>query len=304
MPTLEELIRYVPADTEQRVSKAKERLNQVIREILRRETGLRPQMQDFPVRIVPGLPRELVKKELPASEPVLLLAPHLQVLRSIEDNSAQLIELLTRREFQPLIQAGECEALKVVQALAKRLAEKVEQAKLVQAILSVEGDVLGVYSLGSRRIELYWAVIGIVARLLGLAVEDLTAVVLAHELAHAYTHLGLDIDGEDWPMESFGQAPVELIEGLAQYYTARVAFDLSFRPGTERVWHAYEKLLDHQPAAYQVHKSWLDAYTPEMVRAAILKVRRMERPDLETFEAGLAEARAYIKGGSFQMRLL
>ena len=36
----------------------------------------------------------------------------------------------------------------------------------------------------------------------GFDVEALTYVVLAHELAHAYTHLGRDIDGNAWDTES------------------------------------------------------------------------------------------------------
>ena len=38
-------------------------------------------------------------------------------------------------------------------------------------------------------------VIGLVSEWLGCAVEDLAIVVLTHELAHAYTQLGADIEG-------------------------------------------------------------------------------------------------------------
>jgi hypothetical protein len=34
-------------------------------------------------------------------------------------------------------------------------------------------------------------------------VEDLAAVVLAHELAHGCTHLGRDIDGRRWDVKAF-----------------------------------------------------------------------------------------------------
>ena len=46
--------------------------------------------------------------------------------------------------------------------------------------------------------------------------------VLTHELAHAYTQLGADIDGRRWAAASFAKAETELKEGLAQYYTERV----------------------------------------------------------------------------------
>lgn len=67
--------------------------------------------------------------------------------------------------------------------------------------LSVNEDILGVYRFDVRglfddekavnraTIHLYWGVIGWVSELLGCDVEDLTIVVLTHELAHAYTQL-------------------------------------------------------------------------------------------------------------------
>jgi hypothetical protein len=39
-------------------------------------------------------------------------------------------------------------------------------------------------------------------------------VVLAHELAHAYTQLGADIDGRRWAAPSFAKAETALKEGL------------------------------------------------------------------------------------------
>jgi hypothetical protein len=63
--------------------------------------------------------------------------------------------------------------------------------------------VLGAYFFRIPQIRLYWVVIGIAARTLGVAVEALTIVVLAHELARAYTHLGRDIDNERWDTGHF-----------------------------------------------------------------------------------------------------
>jgi len=66
-------------------------------------------------------------------------------------------------------------------------------------------------------------VIGVCAGWLGVPVEELAAVVLAHELAHAYTHLGRDVDGRRWEAQAFRDGEHAPKEGLAQYYTARVA---------------------------------------------------------------------------------
>ena len=110
----------------------------------------------------------------------------------------------------------------------------------VPEILSVESDVLGVYEISPHhsrtrypppndgsprgdkepnpaRIRLFWAVIGVVAACRSWSVEDLTIVVLTHELAHAYTQLGADLDGRRWPPKAFSEADVSLKEGLAQH---------------------------------------------------------------------------------------
>ncbi len=66
----------------------------------------------------------------------------------------------------------------------------------------------------------------------GLRIEDLAVVTLAHELSHAYTHVGRDIDGGTWRDPGFRQSDLAVVEGLAQFYTAAVAQKLAMRaPG-------------------------------------------------------------------------
>jgi hypothetical protein len=62
-------------------------------------------------------------------------------------------------------------------------------------------------------------VISFMAGVLGVPVEALTVVVAVHELAHAYTHLGRDIDGKKWDTNTFSQVDPRTSEGLAQFYT-------------------------------------------------------------------------------------
>jgi hypothetical protein len=88
--------------------------------------------------------------------------------------------------------------------LAEELAECAAKAELLKRITQINEDILGVYMPTARlipdkgQIELYWVVIGAVARLLGVDTEALAVVVMAHELAHAYTHLGLDSNRNRW----------------------------------------------------------------------------------------------------------
>jgi hypothetical protein len=84
-----------------------------------------------------------------------------------------------------------------------------------------------------------------------------------------------------------------LKEGLAQYYTARVCRRLAAHaPGCAA---AYETLLPHQPEAYRVQRAWLEDFTPEEVRYAMIAVRRTARASLAEFEERLVAARREIR---------
>jgi hypothetical protein len=187
-----------------------------------------------------------------------------------------------------------------VRELAARLLDEAAKTDLVCWMLEADEDVLGVYEYGridgfpESSIELFWPVIGLCAGWLGTPVEDLTVVVLTHELAHAYTHLGRDIDGLRWASDAFGESDRALKEGLAQYYTARVCDRLTAQlPGCRA---AYGMLLPRQPRAYGAQIPWLVNCTPEEVRYAMLAVRREARASLEDFELRLEGARRAMRG--------
>jgi hypothetical protein len=159
---------------------------------------------------------------------------------------------------------------------ADRLLTKVEQFRLTQFILSINEDVLGIYDYGGTdpKVELYWGVIGLVAGDLNVSVEDLTCVVLAHEYAHAFTHVGSDANNASWDTRHFARTDHSVKEGLAQYFTELTCRQLKVRGA----YGAYEKLLEQQPPAYLVHLEWKE--NPEVVRLAMMKMRRMQRGDL------------------------
>lgn len=146
------------------------------------------------------------------------------------------------------------------------------------------------------KIRLYWGVIGLISRCIGCSSEDLTIVVLAHELAHAYTQLGADIDGRRWPVLKFHDTDLYVVEGLAQYYTDRVLRRLSNRFGG--ALDAYKRLLKLQPDAYKVHMQWVEEHTPEAVRLAMLEVRRKGLKSLDDFCDCLKAAEKQLNPGS------
>ncbi|MDB4775576.1 hypothetical protein OAG62_00480 [bacterium] len=108
--------------------------------------------------------------------------------------------------------------------------------------------------------------------------------VLIHELAHAYTHLGSDIDGMTWRDDDFRAAEKPVVEGVAQYYTWCVLESIS---ELHEARHAYEELVPRQPEAYQVHLPWTRRSDRERVRKAMLATRREGWRALQEFAVSL-----------------
>lgn len=81
--------------------------------------------------------------------------------------------------------------------------------------------------------------------------------VATHELAHAYSHLGRDIDGSRWETEAFARAELNIAEGIAQFYTEMICRKLRERfPAAEN---AYRALLEYQSGPYRIHEGWADS---------------------------------------------
>jgi hypothetical protein len=169
----------------------------------------------------------------------------------------------------------------VVKALVQMA--NVEHFDLARHVLKVNEDILGAFFFDphegekyyrtnySTDIRIYWGAIGLFARILGLSVEGLTVKVLAHEYAHAYTHLGFDRVGRRWSGKGFGASEHKLREGLAQYWTVIALKRLESR--VPDALSAYETLLPKQPNAYQSHVPWLKSYSPDTVAAALTLLR-------------------------------
>jgi hypothetical protein len=141
-------------------------------------------------------------------------------------------------------------------------------------------------------ISIYWGIIGLVAEWLPCKVEDLTIVALTHELAHAYTQLGADIEGRRWSALQFAQTDVALKEGLAQYYTHQVLKRLDARyAGALKV---FEAMLPKQHEIYRTHKPWVEDHSPEAVRRALIEVRRWKEKTVENFQRRLTQAQEQL----------
>lgn len=161
------------------------------------------------------------------------------------------------------------------------LLSALQQIEIRQKLGGVDEDILGAYFFRVPEVHLYWMVIGLVAGVLGITAESLTVVVATHELAHAYSHLGRDIDGTRWETEAFARADLNIVEGIAQFYTEVISRKLETR--NPPVFPAYKKLTDIQQGPYRVHEEWAkrksgDKDTPlpqagEIVRATLVQCR-------------------------------
>jgi len=166
-------------------------------------------------------------------------------------------------------------------------------------------DILGAYHFPEGQaswIALYWMPIAMFAAMLHVSIEDLTLVVLVHELTHGYTHLGRDIDGHQWHTVAFANSDAEITEGLAQFYTQVVVERLTARlPGPQQ---AFMRLLKLQSDPYQAHTEWLQDHRHhrgEAVRFALVAARHRSAITYAEWLRTLAETAANLSRQSNRM---
>lgn len=312
---LTDLLKRVPKEVEDRVRATRDRARTVLRDAIRAECRLsmKTEAEDtggsaqVPIEVSAGYPEVLTAVKFPDElQHILLLTRYRRSLADVAagtEGVLQLYEVLSdlpdSSDWTYIHPSDITDTREWVQEMLRRL----EMHDPVGKILAVNDDILGAYiyradvqdefATNNARIALYWCVIGLVSDWLGCSVEDLTVVVMAHELAHAYTQLGADIEGRRWPSHHFGKAETELKEGLAQFYTMRALQRLQGRfPGATD---AFEALLAKQPDPYHAHEPWVEHFSPEAVRQAMLEVRRWREGTLEQFTDRLARAGEQLK---------
>ena len=316
---LTNLIARIPPEVEAKVKRVLDKTRPVIQETLRTECRLWMRTSDeaeenkpgaqVRVKVSPGYPAILKDVTFPDDfQRVMLLGRYRLFLEQAREGIPPLLrlreELARQPNSEPWIQANEYELQSIVHWV-EELLKVLDQHDPLKTVLAVHDDILGAfeydardefaddYSVNRAVIRIYWGIVGLMTEWLGCTVEDLTIVVLTHELAHAYTQLGADIDGRRWPAHVFAKAETSLKEGLAQYYTARVLQRLERRYGG--ALKVYKALLRGQPEAYTSHVSWVKDFSPEAVRLAMLEVRRSKEGKLVDFNRRLDEAQKNLK---------
>lgn len=260
------------------VRQAAKRWNLWLRDCLRSETGLRisgeTEKITVSIRVVDGMPAGF-HKALDIEPGFLNLFMHLPLLRQTVQGLFYLQEAAD--DVSRFMNSAEYEqqSLFADDTISKlcRLVDTLEEKHALQRVCAIEEDVLGAYFLQSNMIEIYWMPITIVSRLAGVSAEALTVVVMAHELAHAYTHVGQDIDGNRWETTAMCKAELRIVEGIAQHYTAVACDKLAIKFPDAK--YAYENLVKLQPESYRVHLAWKDQYQNlgEVVRTTMMATR-------------------------------
>jgi len=154
----------------------------------------------------------------------------------------------------------------------EKLIHAVDASGIMEKLKRIGPDVFGAYYFYERRVELYWLSIGMYSLIYNTPVDELTIVVLTHELAHGYSHVGFDIDGNDWDTDAFSKTDLKIVEGIAQFYTEMICYDFF-----ERASKTFNNLLDKQEIQYYDYKNWFEPHEEnkyEKMRSTIRKVRK------------------------------
>ncbi|MGA7930784.1 MAG: hypothetical protein WCA20_32915 [Candidatus Sulfotelmatobacter sp.] len=236
--------------------------NNVIRDQLRNEMGLRLTVGDdaqaVPLRVVDGMPAmfgDLLSSLDPTVWGFLLRVRVLEsTLEGLRFTESEFPKLFIRPpgSLPTALPHGVSDARSFIEALTVWL----KKQQVQENIKRIQQDILWAYFFRVPEIFVYWMVIGIMSGVLGVPVDALAIVVATHELAHAYSHLGRDIDGGRWETEPFARAELDIVEGIAQFYTGVVCRKLQDRYPAAEV--AYRALLECQSGSYRVHHAWTD----------------------------------------------
>ena len=304
----------VPTDAEERVNRSYKQWNQIVRDHIRTETGLKLSDGDsrlaIPVRVVRGFPAKLAQLIDQYRDPVMwrLVMGQPKLGGLIQGLKFLLLgwEQFEKWPSLPEPAKNGHPVLDRALAIATSLQQAALAEKVVEQIREIHEDILGVYRFSPGQgsaVDLYWLPIAMVAAMLDVAIEDLTVVVLIHELTHGYTHLGRDIDGASWDDMGYRGSDLRVVEGLAQFYTAVISERLAVR--TPSLFRAYAALLSLQSGPYVVHQEWLSddrKQIGETIRFTLIAARSKGQVNYALWESLRGATSKSLKAATRQTR--
>ncbi len=261
--------------------------SQRFRDLLRARTGLNASFAKAGLALslsndIPDPIADLIRQ---ITHPVLRLKRLQPAMLTVLDESRRLGQFLFHdiREARVILELKDEDERTFFDYIEKlqNIIESLDRLRLQEQLKEIDLDCFGAYFPASQRASIYWIPIAIFAESIGVPIEHLTKVVLIHELAHGYTHVGRDINRKYWRTKAFIESEKKLTEGLAQYYTAVITKELRTFNEKPTVYEAYERLLGCQPENYQGHLAWLKMdlnLVGEAIRFAILEARQRDVP--------------------------
>ncbi len=148
-------------------------------------------------------------------------------------------------------------------------------------------DIFGCYFIKKHEIEIYILPCILFAKLHNLNLHNLIVIILAHELSHAYNHVGYDKDNLFWDV--FEKSDVYVAEGLAQYYTYTfIKYVSEYNP---LLMETFNTLLLEQPYPYNKFREWLGKDSYEAVFRTFIEMRRKKLFGIDDFEEILSESK-------------
>ena len=130
--------------------------------------------------------------------------------------------------------------------------------------------------------------------LVGNGCHYLALIVLAHEKAHVITHLGLDLDGQQWNTSDFHDCDINIVEGLAQHYTQHVCNVIE---SSNTLKDSFNLLLSDQSEPYRCFLKWLENEPgrDEKIRLTMLNTRKSRINNYQFFLEELSHSSKSIK---------
>jgi hypothetical protein len=250
-----------------------------------------------------ALPTFLEKKEIESGDEIAALLNTIKGrLNQLDKSGKSVRDFFNGHKENKDLKELQKDGVFQMESEVKRLIQIADSFKIIKFIFQhINEDILGIYKYPTSdddpdlidnttaTIKIYWGVIGLISANMNLDLAALTAVVTAHEYAHAYTHLGFDIDGNRWSNRGFANAEPLLKESLAQFYTFQIVQQLKKRIlGIE---YAFYALLKEQSPIYKKFTTWIDDYHAgqEQIRSVLIRLRLKGALNFEEFTHELKE---------------
>lgn len=317
----------VMPDAKRQVETVKDKWNSRVREMLRNETGLKFQRMEYsyahqsssnaegkeytkqaddsmkraPIKIVDGFPPPLVRHfaELSDQADILLRQKDFATTKATLDFASANFDRMLKYFKEPSGRVNPIQ-LGYVAAFFDGIVKEVSRYNPIEQLLNMHKECYGAYYFRIPEIHIYWLPIAIMAQTSSVVdIESLTFIVLAHELAHAYTHQGKDIDGTDWNTEDFAHTDEDIVEGIAQFYTLQLCKRM--RVHSSRFEDSFMAMVERQARPYTRFMEWIKEMKSgqkkphgEIIRAAMLQARRLPILEIDAFEHGIHELKSRL----------